>query len=426
MRCVSISAVLIFTLAGSAFAATYIVNPDGTGDYPTIQHAVQAANDGDTIALTDGTFTGHGNRNVSYLGKAITIESLSGNPATCIMDCEGSAADPARAFEFSAGEPEGAALVGVTIAGGWMTDSPAGGAILCVGPCSPSITNCRFVACRDCAILCTNGSRPHISECFFYQNEGLYGGGIGSEEGHPTITDCEFLENTAYMGGGVHGHAGTIEVTDCTFLGNTATSWGGGLGLLYSCVGTITGCWFEGNAADDAAGALNIHFAEGVIHGCTFVANTAPDGGAFASGKVAFADLTHCTFWGNISSSGAALFCGEYQTTLENTVIAFNGPGSAIANAGDVILTCCDIYGNAGGDWVYGLEEQLGIDGNIAEDPLFCDPEDGDFTLHDASPCAPFTPPNPECDLIGAWPIGCDGTPVERLTWGAITGLFRQ
>ena len=50
---------------------------------------------------------------------------------------------------------------------------------------------------------------------------------------------------------------------------------------------------------------------------------------------------------------------------------------------------------------------------------------DGDFYIDCNSPCAPFSPPNPECDLIGAWPVGCGGSPAEKTTWGAMKALFR-
>lgn len=68
----------------------------------------------------------------------------------------------------------------------------------------------------------------------------------------------------------------------------------------------------------------------------------------------------------------------------------------------------------------------FGINGNISEDPLFCDPEHQDFTLRENSPCAPFTPPNPECDLIGAWPVGSGSTPTAAATWGQLKALFRE
>ncbi|MCK4305958.1 MAG: hypothetical protein KAY24_17095 [Candidatus Eisenbacteria sp.] len=41
-------------------AETYLVNPEGTGDFPTIPAAIDAVVDGDVIDLTDGMFTGAG------------------------------------------------------------------------------------------------------------------------------------------------------------------------------------------------------------------------------------------------------------------------------------------------------------------------------------------------------------------------------
>jgi hypothetical protein len=109
----------------------------------------------------------------------------------------------------------------------------------------------------------------------------------------------------------------------------------------------------------------------------------------------------------------------------ERTIVAFSVSGQGVYTD-DATLVCCDIYGNAGGDWVQYIASQYGANGNICEDPLFCDPENLDFTLHADSPCAPFTPPNPECDLIGAWPVGCGSTPTVATTWGQIKSLFAR
>jgi len=64
---------------------TYIIEPDGSGDFPTIQDGIYACIDGDTIALADGIFTGPNNDNLKVFGKAITIKSLSGNAEDCII-----------------------------------------------------------------------------------------------------------------------------------------------------------------------------------------------------------------------------------------------------------------------------------------------------------------------------------------------------
>jgi hypothetical protein len=65
-------------------------------------------------------------------------------------------------------------------------------------------------------------------------------------------------------------------------------------------------------------------------------------------------------------------------------------------------VSCTDIYGNAGGDWVGNLAGQLGVNGNISEDPLFCDAANGNLQLDFSSPCL-FA----ECGTMGAWGIGC-------------------
>ncbi len=57
--------VVLILASSSAIATTYTISPDGTGDFPTVQAAVNAAADGDIIELTDGTFTGDGNRDSS-------------------------------------------------------------------------------------------------------------------------------------------------------------------------------------------------------------------------------------------------------------------------------------------------------------------------------------------------------------------------
>jgi hypothetical protein len=134
-----------------------------------------------------------------------------------------------------------------------------------------------------------------------------------------------------------------------------------------------------------------------------------------------------CTFYGNTADAAAAINSNATHTpSIDHTLIVDSSPGTTIDCYGAFPprLTCCDLYGNAGGDWVGCVADQYGVDGNISADPLFCHPETGDFTLHADSPCAPEG--NPECGLIGAWPVGCSATPVEEATWGSIKAMFRQ
>ncbi|MCK4303254.1 MAG: hypothetical protein KAY24_03355 [Candidatus Eisenbacteria sp.] len=95
---------LILALVTTATATTYIVNPEGTGDFPTSQAAIDAVADGDIIELMNGTFIGDGNRDIDYLCKAITVRSQAGDPEACIIDCEGHWYEPHRAFSFHSDE----------------------------------------------------------------------------------------------------------------------------------------------------------------------------------------------------------------------------------------------------------------------------------------------------------------------------------
>jgi hypothetical protein len=56
-------------------------------DQPTIQAGIDAAVNGDTVLVADGTYTGVGNRDIDFKGKAITVKSENG-PENCIIDCE--------------------------------------------------------------------------------------------------------------------------------------------------------------------------------------------------------------------------------------------------------------------------------------------------------------------------------------------------
>src|SRR5262245_61129445 len=66
------------------------------GNQPTLQAGINAAATGDTVLATASTYTGPGNRNLSFGGRAIVVRSATG-PASCTIDAEN--AD--RVFAFT-------------------------------------------------------------------------------------------------------------------------------------------------------------------------------------------------------------------------------------------------------------------------------------------------------------------------------------
>ena len=116
----------------------------------------------------------------------------------------------------------------------------------------------------------------------------------------------------------------------------------------------------------------------------------------------------NCTFVNNMASVGGGFWCVEGSTVrIGNSIIAFNNPGDVYCDGGaTATLTCCDNYGNTGGDWTGCIANQYGQAGNFAADPKFCDVPRGNYSLSHGSPCAPEN--NPGCGLIGALGVGCD------------------
>ena|SRR5882762_8467466 len=69
--------VIALLLVGLARAATTIHVP---ADQPTIQAAISAAQNGDTILVSPGTYA----ENIDFIGKAITVKSTNGAKVTII------------------------------------------------------------------------------------------------------------------------------------------------------------------------------------------------------------------------------------------------------------------------------------------------------------------------------------------------------
>jgi predicted outer membrane repeat protein len=61
---------------------TWRVNPEGTGDAPTIQAAIDSALDHDTVMLAPGVYAGEGNRDIHFQAKSIVVRSQAGAEQT--------------------------------------------------------------------------------------------------------------------------------------------------------------------------------------------------------------------------------------------------------------------------------------------------------------------------------------------------------
>jgi predicted outer membrane repeat protein len=252
------------------------------------------------------------------------------------------------------------------------------------------------------------------------------------------LTSCTFSGNTAAVnGGGMDCHSSTLVVTDCTFLGNDAEDGGGILSSESSLA--VTNCAFLANTARDhgyepepSGGGVSSYGGDVTLASCTFAGNYADFGGGAVACSQGAPALTNCTLSENTSEHGGGVLCVQTSLTLTKCIIAFSGSGGAVRclDGGSASPSCCDVYENAGGDWVDCLAGQGAINGNLSADPLFCSAGMFDFTLYEDSPCMPGNHPDGSgCGLIGAWGIGCPATGIaenaDETSWGVIKAMFR-
>lgn len=126
-------------------------------------------------------------------------------------------------------------------------------------------------------------------------------------------------------------------------------------------------------------------------------------------------------------NSGSGISLSHSDPNMHNCICAFNeGYGMvewAPATHAPKSISCCCVYANQSGNFD-GIDNPIGQCGNISLDPQLCDLGAHDFGLLPSSPCGPYSPPNTQCQLIGALPIGCmmsDVAPVTELCVEALT-----
>jgi parallel beta-helix repeat protein len=355
-------------------------------------------------AITDCTFTG----NRAHHGGGLYNSQSSPSIAGC-------------AFSENAALPTGSPP-GDFGGGGWI---PGRGAGMFNGhQCNPTVTDCTFtgntgdgngmynhssdLTVVDCEFSANEGtgmtnvySNPTVTGCTFSSN-GAHGmsygissptvigctfssnamDGMNSTDGlsNPTVIDCTFTENRS----GIKG--GKLTVIGCTFTDNSTTTWAGG---LRHAGGLILGCTFRNNTGSTGGGISTGH---GIVANCLFANNSAARGAGLFCGEPVIAN---CTFVDNVATEeGGGIFSCSYGAPLVSNCI-FRGNSAGIS--GDQLFFCdyeglgvpriafTNVEGSGGSS---AWDPVLGTDGggNIDADPMFADPDNGDYRLLAGSP----------------------------------------
>ena len=318
--------------------------PDGThGPKKTIQAGINAAPTRGFVIVADGTYSGPGNRDINFSGKALTLKSENG-AQTCIIDCpaDSDPVDPPyawyRGLVFNSGEHAPRSWTEFTITKGNVPDY--GGGIYC-NHASPTVRNCVIennkgglfgggIYCKDSALILLN--------CSVRRNEAGRGGGIECTlDSRLTMMNCRLEENSSSVCGGIFVEISALDMTNCVLLANESAYPGGGAIGLADSTANIESCTLFLNR--------DFHLDE---------------------------------------SSGVIRFRGG-SLNINNSILWGNTPARLWVDGGSVTVSYSNIQGGYAGE------------GNIAVDPQVSP----DGHLRGNSPCVDVVASGPAVDMDG-------------------------
>ncbi len=294
--------ITILTIAQAAATTWYVedsVASSGAGTswgtaFKTIQEGIDAASEGDTVTVAEGTYI----ENIQFNGKDIVLTSTDPLDTNVVANTIIDGNQAGSVVTFNGTEGETCVLSGFTIRNG---NAEWGGGI-------------------------SGGTDPTAT--------------------YATIQNNTITANWAEHGGGLYLCDGTIQ--NNTITGNSAIgAENSGGGALLFCWGTIQNNTIAGNSAGAEGGGLN--WCVGTIQNNTIVANSAH----YYGGGLAWCGATrfqNCIVWGNTALNGPQLqstspptYCciedwtlhGEGNMALDPQFVDPDGPDNDPATHGD-------------------------------------------------------------------------------------------
>ena len=335
---------------------------DGSFDAPyTLAQAIAAADGSSTVVLKTGEYP---QAATLTLAKAVRITSATGNPADAVI-C---AAKDAKGnpLEFNP-------IVKATVAGTRLCD----------------LTILGVKASPGCLWL-ENGTAANLVLTGCIKGNGANGGAAYLKTGRITRS---LIANNSYVntivGGGVKMEGDAALVEYCTITNNITDGYGDGGAGVYMTAGRLSHCVVTHNQSraplgHGAYGAVRLN-GKGTIEYCLVADNFGGDsGGGLHISNTAGSIVDHCTVVGNCAcSSAGGVVWGGINAQMHNCIVW----GNRIALE---LNSSLEQLGSVPDNWILNTDNCLPRNwgqNTLVADPLFVDPENGDYRLRPDSPC---------------------------------------
>ncbi len=345
-RRLAIISVGFFLLSEAVTAPSFASDLHVPSPYATIQDAISAATDGDTIRVAPGNYFGP----FDFVGKRIHVVATEG-PEHTILSNE----SLGSVVLFQSGETREAILEGFQVtsgSGSLVVNTLYGGGILVRGS-SPTLRSNIIIsntADHGGGIACIEGSSPLIRENELLLNGTTHGnsmpsigGAIYIEGSSPIIEDNRIDDNqaSAFGGGIASDAASTATIRGNVLRANRAgpgSSKGGGIGCRGPSSVLIVGNQFIGNAGDIGAGLFVGSGATATVRENVFETNvTNVVGGGIALVGDAASTIDGNTFAKNKAQQGLGIYTQESDARIIGNTISHhnnsNASGAGIACA---------------------------------------------------------------------------------------------
>lgn len=330
---------------------------DGSLEKPfkTIQAGIDRTETKGIITVLDGEYKGIGNRDISFKGKELTLQSENGSICTIINP-----EHQGRVFIINQGETKATIIKGFNLKNG-ASKIP-------VQSKKGTVENYGNI------MYVENHSGITLQQCIIESNaygiDLAFGYGEIANTQESEISSCIFHYCIA-EGIVIHSDKKTVTINQCLFESNTKVLHGNG---HYSQpASSISNCVFKNNTSSQL---VQIHHTK-KLYNSIFANNRTTQGLVYMGTTWAGLDtIDHCVFFNNAGSlTNSTIY--DHIGIVKNTIfsgIDNNGRNHISGNQNKIDYTYCN---GTGFDGI----------GNINQDPLFENPSIYNFALKNNSPC---------------------------------------
>ena len=354
---------------------------DGSLESPfaSINAAINASTNGDTVRLFEGEYV----ETFDFQSKQLVLESRSD-------------------------ELQDSSLVNQTI----ISSGPLGGS--CVelvgnGAANAIIKNITFSGGQSQigGGIYIENSTPKLIGIIVERNSAEIGGGIYINQSNVDIINSKIFDNGSNFGGGIYATGSVIRLND-VYIDSNLAYWGAGIYSENSNI-DIEESEILSNQALIEGGAIYQSGNSIVLYKTAVIGNVGLDFGGALVCYGGLLDVYSSTVAGNNANYGSALCVRESNIVIKNSIFWANGENGFHSSLGSQLSNLSIEHSN-----FYGGESYLSLSSNIIlnwgsssfdEDPLFCNPTEGEYTLQENSYCLTASD---SFGFIGAYGQSCN------------------